>query len=170
MTTTRGPKGGPSMRTLLKLGWLFWTFLLLPILVAGLPLSDEADIGREVSVGRHLQDGEEFQISLQGLIRFGKKLFTANWTIQEGGGRPLTKGTGSPLSDPSDPLIFPRNFNRLSSPDANSCAGCHNLPIVGGGGDIVTKVFVLGQRFDFLTFNHLDTVPTKGEMDELGNP
>ena len=121
-----------------------------------------AEIGQEVAIPRHLQDGEEFQISLEQLLEHGRNLFTASWTIQEGGGRPLAKGTGAPLKDPTSPLLFPRNFNRISGPDANSCAGCHNLPfgIPGGGGDIVANVFVLGQRFDFLTFEVSDLVPT----------
>ncbi|MGH7971233.1 MAG: hypothetical protein ACREIC_21140 [Limisphaerales bacterium] len=130
------------------------------------------EIGREVAIPRHLQDGEEFQIPLRQLIDHGRNLFTAVWTIEEGGGRPLTKGTGAPLQDPSSPLVFPRNFNRISAPDANSCAGCHNLPfgIPGGGGDIVANVFVLGQRFDFATFEHLDTIATRGSLDELFRP
>jgi len=123
-------------------------------------------IGREVSIARHLQDGDEFQLSIPRLVAFGEKLFRANWTIQEGAGRPLTKGTGARLSDPSDPLVFPRNFNRISGPDANSCAGCHNEPFVGGGGDRVTEVFVLGQRFDFASFSHDDSMVTRGAFDE----
>src|SRR5262245_48719566 len=143
---------------------------LLLLVTALSQASDAAEIGREVAVSRHLQDGEEFHLRLQDLLAHGKQLFTANWTIQEGGGRPLTKGTGAPLSDPHDPLEFPRNFNRLSAPDANSCAGCHNAPfgIPGGGGDIVANVFVLGQRFDFATFDPSDLLPTKGVVDELG--
>lgn len=127
-----------------------------------------AEIGREVAIPKHLQDDEEFQIPIQKLIDHGQKLFTAVWTDQEGGGRPLTKGTGAPLSDPADPLVFPRNFNRISAPDANSCAGCHNSPsgIAGGGGDIVANVFVLGQRFDFATFDLLNRIPTKSSVDE----
>jgi hypothetical protein len=130
------------------------------------------EIGREVAVPRHLQDGEEFQVSLKQLLEHGRNLFTASWTIEEGGGRPLTKGTGAPLSDPSSPLLFPRNFNRLSAPDANSCAGCHNLPfgIPGGGGDIVANVFVLGQRFDFATFDRSDFLATRGSLDEFLRP
>jgi hypothetical protein len=132
----------------------------------------ETEIGREVAVPRHLEDGEEFQLPVQKLIEHGRKLFTAVWTAQEGGGRPLTKGTGVPLSDPADPLVFPRNFNRVSAPEANSCAGCHNTPfgIPGGGGDIVANVFVLGQRFDFATFDGNDPVPTRGAVNELGQP
>jgi hypothetical protein len=127
-----------------------------------------ASIGREVAVPRHLLDGEEYQVSLAELLRHGGGLFSANWTIQEGAGRPLTKGTGAPLADPSSRLDFPRNFNRVSGPDANSCAGCHNAPfgIAGGGGDIVANVFVLGQRFDFATFDPSDPMPTRGTTDE----
>jgi Di-haem oxidoreductase, putative peroxidase len=129
-------------------------------------------IGREVAVPRHLQDGEEYQITIPQLVAFGEKLFTAKWTIQEGQGRPHTKGTGAepPLSNPSEPLILPRNFNRISGPDANSCSGCHNEPFIGGGGDHVTDVFVLGQRFDFATFGRSDTTFTHGGLDERGEP
>jgi hypothetical protein len=127
-----------------------------------------AQIGVEVAVPVHLQDGQEYTTSIRQLIRYGEQLFTAMWTVQEGGGRPLTKGTGSPLSDPSTPLVFPRQFNRVSAPDTNSCSGCHNKPVVGGGGDIVGNVFVLGQRFDFATFDPLDGSPTRGTIDEIG--
>src|SRR5215470_4252457 len=121
-----------------------------------------AQIGREVAIPVHLQDGQEFQIEIEELIAFGEKLFNAMWTSQEGAGRPLTNA--------SAPLVFPRNFNRLSGPDTNSCSGCHNKPRVGGGGDIVGNVFVLGQRFDFATFGRSDLIPTKDAADELGNP
>lgn len=131
---------------------------------------DRSQIGREVAIPAHLQNGEEYTLSTRDLIDFGRKLFTARWTSQEGAARPLTKGTGNPLSDPLAPLVFPRNFNRISGPDANSCAGCHNQPDIGGGGDIVGNVFVLGQRFDFATFNATDTLKTKGEIDERGLP
>ena len=128
--------------------------------------ADDSRVGREVAIPHHLKNGEEFTVPLSKLLQYGHKLFAANFTIQEGAGRPLSKGTGAPLSDPSDPLVFPRNFNRISGPDANSCAGCHNLPYTGGGGDRVTNVFVLGQRFDFATLDHKDPVRTKGAMDE----
>ena len=129
---------------------------------------DKSDIGREVAIARHLQDGEEFTIPLRQLILYGSRLFAAKFTTQEGAGRPLTKGTGNPVSDPTSPLVFPRNFDRLSSPDANACSGCHNTPALGGGGDRVTEVFVLAQRFDHLTFDHDDSVTTRGATDESG--
>lgn len=131
-----------------------------------------AQLGREVAIPRHLVNGEEFVVPLQDLLEHGKRLFNANWTVQEGGGRPQTKGTGRPLADPSKPLVFPRNFNRVSGPDANSCAGCHNSPygIPGGNGDIVANVFVLGQRFDFASFDPSVERPTAGSRDEFGRP
>ena len=128
-----------------------------------------SNIGREVAVPRHLEDEEEFMLPIRKLIEHGQELFAANWTAQEGAGRPLTKGTGAPLSDQTEPLIFPRNFNRVSGPDSNSCAGCHNSPfgIPGGEGDIVANVFVLGQRFDFATFDPSDPAPTKSSVNEM---
>src|SRR5262245_52112924 len=72
----------------------------------------QSSIGREISVPSHLQDGQEFSLSLEALLAHGKLLFSANWTEQEGGGRPLTKGTGRPLSDPAQPLTGMRAFNR----------------------------------------------------------
>jgi hypothetical protein len=122
-------------------------------------VSRQSRIGQEVSVPNHLQDGQEFSISVLDLLEHGRLLFVANWTIQEGGGRPLTKGTGNPLNDPLNALRFPRNFNRISATDANSCADCHNTPfgIPGGGGDFVANVFVRGQRFDFATFDGNET-------------
>jgi len=127
-------------------------------------------IGREVAIPVHLQDGQEFEVPVAKLISYGRELFMAMWTSQEGAGRPLTKGTGRPLSDPAAPLRFPRNFNRVSGPDTNSCSGCHNKPYVGGGGDIANNVFVLAQRFDFVTFDSTDPVRTGGGQDERGSP
>ena len=147
---------------------LFFTILVVAL---GARMFAQSRIGQEISVAEHLAEGDEFTISLQDLLGHGRLLFAANWTRQEGGGRPLTKGTGAPLSDASAPLVFPRNFNRVSAPDANSCAGCHNAPfgIVGGGGDIVANVFVLGHRFDFATMNLIpDGFVTKGTTDEAG--
>jgi hypothetical protein len=115
-----------------------------------------------------LEDGEEFTTPIKKVIEFGAQLFNAKFTIQEGAGRPKSKGTGAPTSDPSSPLVFPRNFDRISSPDANACSGCHNAPVSGAGGDRVTEVFVLAQRFDHLTFDHNDGITTRGAVDESG--
>lgn len=138
--------------------------------LVSLPEFADAEIGEELSSYQRLEDGDEFNVSQQELIDRGKAAFAAEWTATEGQGRPLTKGTGAPVSDPTDPLVFPRNFNRVSAQDANSCAGCHNAPfgMAGGGGDFVTGVFVAAQRFDFADFSHVDFVTTKGAMDESG--
>ncbi len=135
---------------------------------AVLAQSSTSQVGREVAIPRHLQDGEEFTTPLNQLIQYGAQLFSAKFTIQEGAGRPLSKGTGAALSDPTSPLVFPRNFDRVSSPEANACSGCHNVPVPGAGGDRVTEVFVLAQRFDRLTFDHNDTITTRGAIDESG--
>jgi hypothetical protein len=84
-------------------------------------------MGREVAIPLHLQDGEEFSTPIRWLIQYGEQLFNAKFTIQEGAGRPLSKGTGAPLSDPTSPLLFPNNFDRVSSPEANACFGCHEM-------------------------------------------
>jgi hypothetical protein len=139
-----------------------------PMVVAVVALGQNEQIGREVAIPSHLADGEEFNISLPQMIQFGQQLFNAKFTIQEGAGRPRSKGTGAPISDPSSPLLFPRNFDRISSPEANSCQGCHNAPTSGGGGDRVTEVFVLAQRFDHLTFDHNDGITLRGALDESG--
>jgi hypothetical protein len=139
------------------------------VLVAfALAQSPASQVGREVAIPNHLQDGEEFNTPLSLLIRYGAQLFNAKFTIQEGAGRPQSKGTGAPISDPSSPLVFPRNFDRISSPEANACSGCHNAPVSGAGGDRVTEVFVLAQRFDRLTFDHSDGITTRGAVDESG--
>lgn len=144
--------------------------LFVTSLLSYIAQGQQKKIGQEVAIPVHLQDGDEFNTTVKDLIAYGRRLFTAMWTSQEGAGRPLSKGTGASLSDLSDPLIFPRNFNRISGPDTNSCSGCHNKPFIGGGGDIVGNVFVLGQRFDFATFDRAESMLTKGALDERGDP
>src|SRR5499427_371810 len=130
--------------------------------------SSNSQLGSEVAIPRHLQDGEEFTTPMSRLIQYGSQLFSAKFTSQEGAGRPMSKGTGAALSDPTSPLLFPRNFDRISGPEANACSGCHNVPVAGAGGDRVTEVFVLAQRFDHLTFDHNDGITTRGAVDESG--
>src|SRR5574337_1062521 len=146
--------------------WLSILSFIIAIAASG--QNPSSQVGREVAIPTHLQDGEEFTIPVVQLIRFGAELFSAKFTVQEGAGRPKSKGTGAPLSDLSSPLVFPRNFDRLSSPDANSCSGCHNAPVPGAGGDRVREVFVLAQRFDHLTFDHSDGITMRGAVDESG--
>src|SRR5690348_1148456 len=96
-----------------------WLVLLSTfVAIAASGQSSSPQLGREVAIPVHLQDGEEFTTPKLELIQFGAQLFNAKFTVQEGAGRPLSKGTGAPISDPSSPLVFPRNFDRISSPDA----------------------------------------------------
>lgn len=127
-------------------------------------------LGSELSVPERMADGDEFEVPTATLVDYGGALFDAQWTRQEGAGRPFSTGTGAALADPNSPLDFPRNFNRISGPDANSCAGCHNQPRSGGAGDSVANVFVLGQRFDFASFDFNDATPVRGAIDESGTP
>jgi cytochrome c peroxidase len=131
-----------------------------------------AGIGAEFGLPQHLLDDQEYALPLLDLLDHGQRTFSARWTSTEGGGRPGTKGNGRSLADPKSPLTGARGFNRISGPDANSCAGCHNQPfgIPGGSGDFVANVFVLGQRFDFVTFDRDDKIPTRGTVDERGQP
>ena len=156
-----------TLRTL-PLGVLLAVASLLPVSV--LRSQSPAEIGREVAIPRHMADGEEFDTPVPDLVAYGKKIFQAHFTVEEGAGRPLTKGTGAPLTDKTQPLVFPRNVNRVSGPDSNSCAGCHNQPVIGGAGDLSNNVFVLGHRFDFAEFNSNDRTPTKANVDERSQP
>lgn len=75
----------------------------------------------------------------------GQRLFNAVFNLCDGQGRPATTGTGDKrvADEPA--------FIRTSAPDASACAGCHNQPRSGGGGDFVANVFVLAQALDPVT-------------------
>lgn len=143
---------------------------LLFALAASYSLTFAQGIGEELGLPRRLAPGEEHTLSSAELVAHGLDVFSAKFTAQEGQGRPLTKGTGEPIADPTDPLVFPRNQNRVSGPEANSCVGCHGVPIVGGAGEFVSNAWVMGQRFDYADFDDLDATPTDGSMDENGSP
>jgi hypothetical protein len=73
----------------------------------------------------------------------GQRLFVTDFNACDGAGRPGTNGGIVPRTP--DPAGGPR-FTRVSAPDADSCAGCHNQPQSGGAGDFVANVFVLAQN------------------------
>ncbi len=149
---------------------IVWLALLTGLgVAAAAPVWADA-IGEERSTYERLEEGEEQTLHLNELLHRGRLAFEAQWTPAEGGGRPLTTGTGAPLADNTRPLEFPHNFNRVSAQDSNGCAGCHNAPfgIPGGGGDFVTGVFVAAQRFDFATFDHGDGIHKRGAVQEDG--
>lgn len=83
--------------------------------------------------------------SVKKLIEAGKRLFETRFNVLDGAGRPSATGDSKPTFRLEENNI---GFIRTSGPDANSCAGCHNQPIVGGSGDFVANVFVGAQFKD----------------------
>ncbi|MEE4162254.1 MAG: di-heme oxidoredictase family protein [Woeseiaceae bacterium] len=88
------------------------------------------------------------------VVEHGRRLFTAKFNTCDGRGRPETTGGGAKraipaFSEEGEPLT-PGQVEKLrvSAPDSDSCAGCHNDPEVGGAGDFVANVFVLAQVLD----------------------
>lgn len=87
----------------------------------------------------------EGELKFKEIFEAGQDLFVAVFNTCDGQGRPATTGTGE-KRDPDEPA-----FIRTSAPDSNACAGCHNQPRGGGGGDFVANVFVLAQALDPVT-------------------
>lgn len=94
----------------------------------------------------HVEQTDLLQLPLDDILDIGEQLFIANFNSCDGRGRPATTGGG----DKREPVNQPA-FIRTSAPDANSCAGCHNQPRLGGGGDFVANVFVLAQTLNPVT-------------------
>ena len=90
--------------------------------------------------------------ALPALIARGKTLFKAKFTTEDGAGRP--KATQAIVPTKRRSGVNPA-FTRTSGPDSNSCAGCHNDPVVGGAGDFVTDVFV-SEGFESAQFDSTD--------------
>jgi len=90
--------------------------------------------------------------ALPALIARGRDLFRAKFTTEDGAGRP--KATQAIVPTKRKFGVNPA-FTRTSGPDSNSCAGCHNDPVVGGSGDFVTDVFV-SEGFESAQFDSTD--------------
>lgn len=89
-------------------------------------------------------DIEKGKWSAEQLRKAGELLFIAQFTREDGAGRPGATGNPSPTRRP---LGTGQSFVRTAGPDANACASCHNRPNVGGAGDFVANVFAgLGAR------------------------
>ena len=104
---------------------------------------------------------------LNKVFALGQQTFATNFNACDGAGRPATTGTGAART--ADPVLGPRN-TRVSAPEANSCAGCHNQPQSGGAGDFVANVFVLAQAADPVSriILNLDFSNTWLERNTLG--
>ena len=113
----------------------------------------KSPIGDQPTLGQHISQIaiDNGNVELELLIEHGSLLFSAQFNSLDGAGRPETTGVGdSPFRSPR---VMPDNFNRISGPDANACVACHNVPIVGGGGDNVTNVFVDSEVHPFVNFD-----------------
>jgi hypothetical protein len=73
------------------------------------------------------------------MVHDGELLFRTRFNRLDGAGRPAATGDSKPT-----PRVLreAERLTRASGPDALSCDGCHNQPIVGGSGDFVANVFV----------------------------
>ena len=114
--------------------------------------ADEA-IGEAPALGVHTRqaDIDGGALSHETIVARGERVFTASFNTLDGAGRPETTDTSA--DNFRARRVFPDNFNRVSGPDANSCAVCHTIPALGGGGDNATNVFVLADRLEFVNFD-----------------
>ncbi|MCR9135331.1 MAG: hypothetical protein NXI27_05005 [Alphaproteobacteria bacterium] len=103
---------------------------------AGEPWSEKA-IGTHVSQSTLV--GPLSAEQLQQLVEQGEVLFTAKFTDDDGVGRPMATQAIIPTKRKRP---APQLFQRLAGSDSNACSSCHNDPLPGGAGDLVTNVFV----------------------------
>ncbi|MCP4070222.1 MAG: hypothetical protein GY742_00605 [Hyphomicrobiales bacterium] len=116
------------------------------IVAAALPYSHAGGISdkpwSEKAITDHVQQSRLTGIlttqELNLLAAKGKKLFDAKFTVLDGAGRPLATHAIIPTKRKRP---IQKAFNRISGPDANSCASCHNQPVTGGAGDFNLNVF-----------------------------
>src|SRR5262249_12934980 len=124
------------------------TILIGTALVAGRTSSQTP--GDRPNLPGHVDqaDIDNGRLRLDDLFRTGRVLFTTKFNKLDGFGRPAATGNPTPTKRARDSAPF---MIRTSGPDSNSCAGCHNDPEPGGGGDFVANVFVLAQLRDPVT-------------------
>ncbi|MBU4529091.1 MAG: hypothetical protein KUA43_17595 [Hoeflea sp.] len=117
-------------------------------------LADEPWAERTQALGAisEMPSGVLSRSELANLTAIGEALFSANFTTQDGVGRPQATQAIDPTrrKHPREQVFF-----RTAGPDAGSCAACHNQPVVGGAGDFVTNVFT-SEGFESADFDSLD--------------
>ncbi len=110
----------------------------------------------ERAVFRHVDQSQFVGVlgmaELDALTAFGETLFDARFTALDGGGRPMATQAIIPTKRKR---AAPGNFQRLAGMDANSCASCHNDPVMGGAGDFAVNVFV-SEGFNNADFDSTD--------------
>lgn len=89
---------------------------------------------------------------LDALIAFGETLFAARFTTLDGAGRPMATQAIIPIKRKR---AAPATFQRMAGLDGNSCASCHNDPVMGGAGDFTVNVFV-SEGFNNADFDTTD--------------
>lgn len=111
----------------------------------------ETPMGELPAILRHISNSElsSGELDSSELRAIGQQLFTASFNTLDGAGNSKTRFF--PQQTQQAKLLA--NFNRISGPDANACSGCHNMPVVGGGGDSVANVFVLAREFPDVNFD-----------------
>lgn len=124
--------------------------------MAGIGCSEQAASIPSISGDRpgiieHAQNHQlaEETIRLRELVGIGKQIFTASFNTLDGSGNSKIRF----IADQTEQEELFSRFNRISGPDANACSGCHNTPIVGGGGDNAANVFVLAHKFPNINFD-----------------
>ena len=86
------------------------------------------------------------------LIDSGERLFVGKFTVKDGAGRPEATQAMIPTKRRRP---APHMFQRLAGLDANSCASCHNVPVIGGAGDFTANAFV-SEGFESADFDTTD--------------
>ncbi len=99
-------------------------------------------------------------LSFNEIRKHGELLFSTQFNVCDGRGRPFTTGGGGfrdPDSQfaPNGPLETEGQLAKLrtSGPDSSSCTACHGIPGIGGAGDFVSNVFVLAELADPVTLS-----------------
>ncbi len=95
----------------------------------------------EQAISGHVDqaDIESDRWTLEQLIEAGRRLFVAQFTVEDGLGRPGATGNTVPTRRP---LGTAPSLLRTAGPDATACSSCHIHPTIGGSGDFVANVFV----------------------------
>jgi len=143
-----------SLLALIVAGGLYFNYFYTnsPSEVQGLGFRWFPASERQVQGHIAQKDIESGLWTLEQLRIAGWRLFSAQFTYNEGAGRPGATGNQEPTRRP---LGTGESFVRTAGPDSNSCASCHNRPTIGGAGDFATNVFVgLGSRHP--TFKSID--------------
>ncbi len=80
------------------------------------------------ALAAHVHQKDLLKMPFRKVFNAGQRLFVTDFNACDDAGRPGTNGGIAPRTP--DPAGGPR-FTRVSAPEADSCAGCHNQPQSG---------------------------------------